>query len=231
MAIGPDPYLVSLLKRAVYEPPKGLKGRGIREELTRAGRYQKGGKKRTLLATRMQMARQGASEARRRERAARVTREARRRVTALPAAPKRFPKLLTHGVPAMLTAALAVEALRRYRARKKQPMAKAAAGETQPPTGLSGLGTHISRAVKQRGGTYQMLMLGIRDAPTDQFAGQLMDLTRAGRYGMARQQVIMANFPDDMRDRILGTLDSLRAQPGIPEHYKSMSLLSAFDPK
>lgn len=226
--------LSKLVKKGAYEPPKSLKGRGIREQLVKARGYQKGGKKRSLLATRLQMARQGASEARRRSRAKELARESTKRFKVPQRAPTRPPGVLRYVVPAALATGLAVGALRRYRARQQQKMTKAAqatAGALQPPTGLSGLGTHISRAVKQRGGTFQMMMLGIRDAPTDQFAQSLMKLTQAGRYGMARQQVIMANFPDDMRDRIIGTLDQLRAQPGIPDHYRSMTLLSAFDPR
>lgn len=101
----------------------------------------------------------------------------------------------------------------------------------QLPTGLSGLGTHIARTVRQRGGTYDMMMLGLQDPTTSRFAGELMGMIDSGRYSQARQTVITANFPADMRDRILGTLDHLRSQPGIPEGYRQMNLLSAFDPR
>lgn len=101
----------------------------------------------------------------------------------------------------------------------------------QIATGLSGLGTHIARTVRQRGGTYDMMMLGLQDPTTSRFAGELMGMIDSGRYSQARQTVITANFPTDMRDRILGTLDHLRSQPGIPAGYRQMNLLSAFDPR
>lgn len=99
----------------------------------------------------------------------------------------------------------------------------------QAPTGLSGLGTHISRRVKQLGGSYNMMMMGMRDAPTEQFSQQLLDMVGRGEYASAQQAVTLANFPSDMKDRVLGTISQLRAQPAIPEGYKSMMMMGAFD--
>ena len=118
----------------------------------------------------------------------------------------------------------------KYRGMRDELSKIADAPQAQGPVGFSGIGTHVARIVKQRGGTYNMLMLGLRDSVTDNLTGQIMSLIDSNEAIKAKQLVYTAQFPSDMRDKLLGAIDKIRSQPGIPAHYRSMTLLSAFDP-
>jgi len=115
-------------------------------------------------------------------------------------------------------------------AQQKGPAAPPPTAGVQPPMGLSGLGTYIARTVQNRGGTLNMMMLGIQDSPTQQFTSQIMELIDQGDSVKAKQLVVQANFPPAMKNKVMGTIDQLRTRATIPPPFRHMTLLQAFDP-
>jgi hypothetical protein len=90
------------------------------------------------------------------------------------------------------------------------------------------LGVQLSRAAKRGGGFGHQMMLGLSNESASSFSQDLVNMLNDGQVARARQAVLTAGFPSDAQARILGTLNHLRSQPGLPDGYKVMTILGAF---